>query len=237
MFFAIGVTSCTKYNLVASSTTGNNTAIEPIPADTTSGAIGFLALGDSYTIGASVEAKDRFPAQTKVILEKNGIQPGGLHYIAVSGWTSANLLSAIANQTPSDSFKIVTLLIGVNDQYRGYDITEYSKHFTGLLEKSITLAGGKRNHVFVLSIPDYSVTPFASGGNREQIRKEIDAFNEVNKNITLSYNISYIDITPVSREALNDPALIAQDGLHPSGKMYARWAEMLNAEIQRKWKQ
>jgi lysophospholipase L1-like esterase len=213
-----------------------DTAIQHSPRSYHDSTTGFLALGDSYTIGAGVQENERFPAQTKVLLEKDGIHPGGIRYIAVSGWTSSSLLSAIAFENPSDSFKIVTLLIGVNDQYRGYGIDGYSKQFTELLKKSIALAGGRTDHVFVLSIPDYSVTPFASAGNSEQIRKEIDAFNGVNKSITLSGNISYIDITPVSREAVNDPALIAPDGLHPSGKMYARWAEMLNAEIQRKWK-
>lgn len=230
-------TSCKKnMTVVLFDTDDMDTAIQHASPAYPDSTIGFLALGDSYTIGASVDEKDRFPAQTKGILEKSNIHLGALRYIAVSGWTSSSLLSALTFENLPDSFKIVTLLIGVNDQYRGYDVTGYGKQFTQLLDKSIALAGGRRDHVFVLSIPDYSVTPFASGGNREQISKEIDAFNEVNKSITNSNNVSYINITPVSREALNDPSLLAHDGLHPSGKMYARWAEMLSAEIERKWR-
>jgi lysophospholipase L1-like esterase len=119
----------------------------------------------------------------------------------------------------------VTLLIGVNNQYRGYDLDEYRKQFVLLLNKSIEYAGGDPNRVIILSIPDWGVTPFASGRDREQIAIDIDAFNAVNREESEKANVHYVDITPVSREAVNDPTLIASDGLHPSGKMYAEWAE------------
>ncbi|MBV9963692.1 MAG: SGNH/GDSL hydrolase family protein, partial [Parafilimonas sp.] len=138
---------------------------------------------------------------------------------------------AIATQQPQGPFDVVTLLIGVNDQYQHMNISDYKKRFTECLEKAIVLAGNKRNHVFVLSIPDYSVTPFAQDRDTAQIRKELDEFNAVNKQITLSYNISYTDITPFTREAENDASLIADDGLHPSGKEYAKWAAVLELKI------
>lgn len=191
----------------------------------------FLALGDSYTIGASVNPEERFPQQIKDILTAAGKNIPVLRYIAVSGWTTSNLQNAIQQENPPDSFGIVTLLIGVNDQYRGMGLSGYRERFKVLLEKSIQLAGNRKNRVFVLSIPDYSVTPFAKWSDTEKIREEIDAFNSANKEITESYNVSYTDITTISREALNDASLLATDGLHPSGKMYRRWAELLAFKI------
>jgi len=193
----------------------------------------FLALGDSYTIGASVSEAERFPFQTKSLLEANGKVVSSLNYIAVSGWTTIRLQNAIDAQNPPDSFGIVTLLIGVNDQYQGsgLDLPGYRLRFTSLLEKSIQLTGGRRNRVFVLSIPDYSVTPFAAGGDRERIKVEIEGFNQVNKEVADAYKVSYIDITPISRGAKDDRSLLAADGLHPSGKMYQKWVALLEPQI------
>jgi lysophospholipase L1-like esterase len=117
-------------------------------------------------------------------------------------------------------------LIGVNNQYRGYDINEYREQFVFLLNKSIEYAGGNPQHVIVLSIPDWGVTPFAHGQGGERIARDIDAFNAVNREETESAGAHYVDITPISREAVNDPFLIAEDGLHPSGKMYAEWTNL-----------
>ena len=148
-------TSCKKnMPVVLFDTDDMDTTIQHASPAYPDSTIDFLALGDSYTIGASVDERDRFPAQTKGILGKNNIHLGALRYIAVSGWTSSSLLSALTFENLPDSFKIVTLLIGVNDQYRGYGLTGYNKQFTQLLDKSIVLAGGRRDHVFVLSIPD-----------------------------------------------------------------------------------
>ncbi|HEX5025802.1 MAG TPA: SGNH/GDSL hydrolase family protein [Agriterribacter sp.] len=193
----------------------------------------FLALGDSYTIGASVGEEERFPFQTKALLEANGKTISSLNYIAFSGWTTTRLQNAINDQKPPDSFGIVTILIGVNDQYQGseLDIAGYRSRFVGLLEKSIQLTGGRRTRVFVLSIPDYSVTPFAAGGNTERIRAEIEGFNQVNKEVAEAYSVNYTDITPISRAAKDDLTLLASDGLHPSGKMYQKWAELLEPQI------
>ena len=122
-------------------------------------------------------------------------------------------------------------MIGVNNQYRGYDINEYREQFIFLLNKSIEYSGGDANRVFVLSIPDWGVTPFAQGRDIEQIAKDIDAFNAVNKEETEKAGAHYIDITPISRDAVNDSTLIASDGLHPSGKMYAEWARLASPVV------
>lgn len=188
----------------------------------------YLALGDSYTIGQGVLTAERYPVQTRDWLIANGVT--GMtdpQIIATTGWTTTNLQNAIAIQNPTGPYDAVSLLIGVNDQYQGLNAGGYETRFRQLLEKSISLAGNLPAHVFVLSIPDYSVTPFASGSNIDKIRKEIDGFNEINKRVALSFNVQYLDITPSTREAKNNPALIASDGLHPSGLEYKRWAERL----------
>ncbi len=154
-------------------------------------------------------------------------------YIATTGWTTLILLNAIASQNPQGPYDVVSLLIGVNDQYQHMDTGGYRIHFTQCLQQAIALAGNRTNHVFVLSIPDYSVTPFAQNSDTMQIRKGIDQFNSINKEITESYQISYTNITPLTREAKNDASLIAGDGLHPSGKEYAKWAALLAPEIEK----
>jgi lysophospholipase L1-like esterase len=186
----------------------------------------YLALGDSYTIGQGVAATDRFPAQTATWLLQRGISIDTLTYIATTGWTTTNLQTAINTQNPAPH-DMVTLLIGVNDQYQTRDTTGYRQRFTLLLQKSIELARGKKANVIVLSIPDYSVTPFAASSDTARIRQEIDWFNAINKSVTLAYNIAYLDITPSTREGRNNPALIATDRLHPSGLEYKKWAERL----------
>ncbi|MGI8950741.1 MAG: SGNH/GDSL hydrolase family protein [Chitinophagaceae bacterium] len=188
----------------------------------------YLALGDSYTIGESVAENQRFPAQTSALLQKENININSIKYIAKTGWTTIDLQNAINAQNLHQTFDIVSLLIGVNDQYQGMDSSEYRIRFTQLLQKSIQLASNKLSHVFVLSIPDYSVTPFAANSDTVRIRREIDEFNFINKQITLSYNISYINITPLTKNMKNDASLIASDGLHPSAKEYANWALLLS---------
>ena len=186
----------------------------------------WLALGDSYTIGQGVTMAESFPAQTANLLKLSGINIGLPDYIATTGWTTDNLNAAIQTKNPG-MYDVVSLLIGVNDQYQRHDTTGYRQRFTGLLTKAIELANGKKENVFVLSIPDYSVTPFAAGNDTAQIRKEIDWFNAINKNVTAAFNCPYLDITPSTREAGTDRTLIAPDGLHPSGIEYKRWANRL----------
>ncbi len=191
----------------------------------TSGPITFLALGDSYTIGQNVQEQDRFPAQTAALLHTDNFSVANLQYIATTGWTTIDLQAAIAQQNPAGPFSVVTLLIGVNDKYQHMDTAGYRVRFAQLLQTAIALAGNRKARVFVLSIPDYSVTPFGGGSTR--IRQEIDAFNAINNQITLANNVAYINITDISRLAATDQSLTANDGLHPSGKQYALWAKVL----------
>lgn len=218
--------SCTKSNSTATVPPKDSTAVMPPAVVKT-----YLALGDSYTIGQSVTASERFPAQTVALLRQEGMAVADPIYIAQTGWTTGSLQTAIATQNPPSTFDIVSLLIGVNDQYQHMDTTGYTLRFTQLLEKSISLAGGNKSHVFVLSIPDYSVTPFVPASEKERVSREVDEFNSVNKRITTAYNISYTDITVSSREGATNSALIAGDGLHPSGLEYKKWAELLAPKI------
>jgi len=193
----------------------------------------WLALGDSYTIGEAVQEDMRFAAQAIAILKADGFNFSEPRYIAATGWTSQDLLNAIRPQALSARYDIVSLLIGVNDQYQHLDTAGYQARFTECLDAAIRFAGNNRDQVLVLSIPDYSVTPFATDKDTAQIAKEIDEFNAINKAITLSYDISYVEITALSREAKEDTSLIATDGLHPSGKEYAKWATLLATEIKK----
>lgn len=192
-------------------------------------AIRYLALGDSYTIGESVEEAERWPNQLAKLLERSPQFAGGgveVTSIARTGWTTDELWQGIQARTVSPPYDLVSLLIGVNNQYRGRDIEEYREQFAFLLGKSIEYAGGDANRVIVLSIPDWGVTPFAADQDGRQIAMEIDRFNAVNREETEKAGAHYVDITPISREAVHDAAWIAGDGLHPSGKMYTAWAEL-----------
>ena len=194
----------------------------------------YLALGDSYTIGQSVPVNDRYPMQTIKLLNSGGFHFSDPEIIATSGWTTVNLEAAINTHHFADSiYDIVTLLIGVNDQYQGSTQSEYKNQFTVLLQKSIQFAGNKASHVIVISIPDYSVTPFATNSNKALIGREIDSFNIINRQISAAYEVNYIDITDESRKAATDETLIASDGLHFTGKEYAIWSAMLAAKIKK----
>jgi lysophospholipase L1-like esterase len=191
----------------------------------------FLALGDSYTIGEGVAAQDRWPVQLAALLRSHGIAIGDPEIIARTGWTTDELQSAIGRESPHGPYALVTLLIGVNNQYRGRSITEYRAQFTDLLTQAIALAGGQSTRVLVLSIPDWGVTPFAAGKDQAQIAGDIDRFNAVNREVTVGRGARYVDITPDSRTA-TDAGSFAVDGLHPSGMAYRRWAEDAVSEAQ-----
>jgi lysophospholipase L1-like esterase len=184
----------------------------------------YLALGDSYTIGESVSAGDRWPNQLATLLEAEGI-PTEVTLIARTGWTVDELWEGIQANPPAGTYDLVTLLIGVNDQYRGYPVDGYREDFHFMLGKAIEYAGGNAERVVVLSIPDWGVTPFAADRERGQIARQIDEFNLVSREEAERAGVRYVDVTPISREAVSDTALIASDGLHPSGRMYASWAE------------
>lgn len=189
--------------------------------------LSFLALGDSYTIGQGVTPEERFPAQTRDMLVATGKTLKEVQYIATTGWTTVQLQAAIDQQQPKGPFDIVTLMIGVNDQHQMRDTTGYADRFTRLLQTAVELAGNQPRHVFVLSIPDYSVTPYGAINDTAMIRRQIEWYNQINYRVTMRFGIHYTNITGISREALDDPSLLAKDGLHPSATMYRRWAALL----------
>ncbi|MCK9280172.1 MAG: SGNH/GDSL hydrolase family protein [Melioribacteraceae bacterium] len=198
------------------------------PADTMKNTIPFtyLALGDSYTIGESVSENERYPVQfaDSVRLLKYKIENPLI--IAKTGWTTDELNKGIEAVSPQGKYDLVTLLIGVNNQYRGRDTAEYRTQFAQLLKRSINFAVLGNKGVIVISIPDWGVTPFAKDREPELIAKEIDTFNKINKEESEKESVYYFDITGISRQAVTSPDLIARDGLHPSGKMYELWMKL-----------
>ncbi len=219
--------SCTKQSGHSSTRVVNNGN----PAFTDSGNLRLLALGDSYTYGQSVPATDRFVNQTIVRLRADGVaMKYPAEIIAQTGWTTQNLLNAINGASLAGTYDLVTLLIGVNNQFQHRDTAEYRIQFTQCLNKAIAYSGNRANRVFVLSIPDYGATPFGMS-NAIQIGMEIDQFNAINKDICVRQGIDYTDITSSSRLASVDPSLVAADGLHPSGLEYAKWAAMLTPKM------
>lgn len=187
--------------------------------------IRYLALGDSYTIGESVSENERWSNQLAAALGDKGLAVD-VSIIARTGWTTSELWEGIQAREIAPPYDMVSLLIGVNNQYRGYDKDEYRNEFGFLLGKAIEYAGGDAKRVFVLSIPDWGITPFAAGRDQNQIAAEIDAFNAINLDESQKAGVHYVDVTSVSRQAAYDPTLVAVDGLHPSGKMYAEWAKL-----------
>ena len=192
--------------------------------------IRYLALGDSYTIGESVPENERWPNQLAGLLQTNDISTE-VTTIARTGWTTDELWQGIQAREINPPYDLVSLLIGVNNQYRGLDIAEYREEFVFLLNKAIEYAGGDAKRVIVLSIPDWGVTPFAKSRDSKKIATEINSFNSVNREETEKVGVYYVDITPGSRQVVTDSSLIAADGLHPSGKMYAEWAELAYSEV------
>jgi lysophospholipase L1-like esterase len=185
----------------------------------------YLALGDSYTIGESVSAAERWPVQLAARLRERGVQIAEPVVIARTGWTSDELQAAIEREYDGGTYDLVSLLIGVNDQYRGYPSEQYRGHLRELLQFAIRAAGGEASRVILLSIPDWGDTPFASGQDRERIAAEIDEFNAVGRQEAKAAGVQFFDITPISRMADEHAELIAGDRLHPSGQMYAAWVE------------
>lgn len=183
----------------------------------------FLALGDSYTIGECVAPAERWPAQLAVLLARGGAA-GDPEIVAVTGWTTDELMAGIAEARPRGPFALVSLLIGANDQYRGEDVEEYRARFRALLAAAVGFAGGEAGHVIVLSIPDWGVTPYADGRDRDAIAREIDAFNAAAAEEAARAGARWVDITPISRQPDPDGAGLASDRLHPSGSQYAAWA-------------
>jgi len=187
----------------------------------------FLALGDSYTIGESVPLHENFPYQTVQLLRKNNLHFNAPEIIAKTGWTTFELAEHILHTKLNEHYDFVTLLIGVNNQYRQLSVEDYKADFEFLLKKAIHFAAEKNDHVIVLSIPDWGTTPFAKDKNSQKIAEEIDAFNAINKNISAMYKVHYVEITESTRSVIKDISLVTADGLHYSGKEHAKWAEKI----------
>ena len=185
----------------------------------------YLALGDSYTIGQSVPESERWPVQLASVLQLQEVSIEEVRIIAQTGWRTDNLRNAIENANLNSAYNLVSLLIGVNNQYQGGSISTYSQEFEELLQTAIELAGNKKSNVLVVSIPDYAYTPF--GNESATISREIDQFNAVNRNISERYGVAYHNITPISRRGLAEPDLVADDGLHPSGEQYKLWVNQI----------
>ena len=222
MFRLIILFTCLSWNCTKKS---SPSVTDPITMSKDS-TFSYLALGDSYTIGESVKEAERFPNQLAESLAADGIKFSAVKIVAKTGWTTDELDNGInAAGLTNNNYDMVTLLIGVNNQYRGRSVEDYKPSFTALLQRAIQFAGGKKERVIVVSIPDYAYTPFGRG--QQSISQGIDQYNAANESITKAMGVAYAQITPISREGLNDPSLVAGDGLHPSGKQYGRWVGVI----------
>lgn len=184
-----------------------------------------LSLGDSYTIGEGVGAAERWSVQLVDRLRAEGLRLADPELIARTGWTTDELARALERARPAGPYALVTLCVGVNDQFRGRPLDETRPRLAALVARAVGLAGDRPGRVLVLSVPDWGVTPFAAGRDRAAIAREIDALNAVAREEAERAGARWLDVTATSRRAAEEPALLAPDGLHPSGAMYARWAE------------
>lgn len=191
-------------------------------------ALSYLALGDSYSIGEGVPEVGRWPVQLAAALRAAGMAIDDPRIIATTGWATDELAAALDAAEPLGHWDLVSLLIGVNNQYRGRDLDTYRAEFSALLDRAITLAGGRPRRVIVLAIPDWGVTPFArqSGRDRAQIARELDAYNAAAAALCDSHGVVFVDTAPVSRARGGEEAMLADDGLHPSATLYAEWTHL-----------
>ncbi|MDX1544102.1 MAG: SGNH/GDSL hydrolase family protein [Christiangramia sp.] len=203
----------------------------PEPADPK---FSYLALGDSYTIGESVIETKRWPVQLAERLRDRGFKMAAPKIIAKTGWTTADLLRGIENElNVQRDFDLVSILIGVNNQYQGKSITEYEEELRQVFRKAINHSKTREKGVFAVSIPDYGYTPFGSA-NQEEISEEIDRFNSVFRRVAEDFDVDFYNITPISRDAADNPELVANDGLHPSGLMYQYWVDQFVNQVAEK---
>jgi lysophospholipase L1-like esterase len=189
--------------------------------------IRYLALGDSYTIGQSVPENERWPIQLRDSLVLAGFTFESTEIIAVTGWRTDNLMNGIIQNQPDSNYNLVSLLIGVNNQFQGAQVSKYRIELDSLIRWSIALAQGNPNQVFMVSIPDYGYTPFGSPSSRDRISRELDIYNNIKDSLAQAYNIPFYYITDISRRGLEEPDLVANDNLHPSGKQYSLWVERI----------
>lgn len=218
LLVAVVVVACGDDPVTTTTVSSSSTAVATTP-------IRILALGDSYTIGEGVPAGDRWPVQLARALETAGWADGSLDVVARTGWTTDELGAGIDAADPEGPFDLVTLLIGVNDQYRGRTVDAYRVGFVALLERAIAFAGDRPDRVIVVSIPDWGATPFGAAADPVRIAGEIDAFNAVNRDEAAARGVPWVDVTAISRGDGSD--LVAADGLHPSASQYAAWIEVI----------
>lgn len=197
----------------------------------------YLALGDSYTIGTSINTRNNYPSQLIDSLAKRNYKIDNFDLLATNGWTTTNLIDALDNALfKSKTYDIVTLLIGVNNQYQNKDFEIFESEFTTLIDRAINFANRDANKVVVISIPDYSVTPIVANTEKDLVAQEIKKYNFRKKEITKSKGVTFINITPISQLAANDNTLLASDNLHPSAKMYSLWLNEITNIIVNKLK-
>jgi len=190
----------------------------------------YVALGDSYTIGEGIDKSQSWPEQLVKKLEESGLDFNDPKIIAKTGWTTKNLLSAMNVDLTTKQYDLVSISIGVNNQYQRRSINEYEEDLKVIFSKAINRSVNGKEGVFVLSIPDYGATPFGAS-NSENIGKDIARFNSVLKRVSQDFDVPFYNITPISKEARNDLSLVANDGLHPSGKMYGLWVNSFFNEV------
>jgi len=227
----LALIGCGKKNefIPARDTAVNNSQTPPAihPNDSVS----YLALGDSYTYGAGVSQSESYPYQLAAQLSNHNYLINSPRVVAFQGWTAGDLLAGIKAANVTRKFDFVTLLIGVNDENKGTDLTTYTLQVDQLITQATEYARGYRSRVFVISIPDWSVTPFAAGMNRAKIKADVATFNSINEAESKKLRASYLDISAISELAANDATLTAGDGLHPSAKMYALWINRVYGDI------
>lgn len=187
----------------------------------------FLALGDSYTIGEGVSEDERWPSQLVARLRDDGIAITDLRIIARTAWTADELADAIDAETPQGPFDLVSLMVGVNDQYRSRPVDAFAPEYAQLLDRARAFAGGRASRVIAISIPDWGATPYAAGRDRQLIASEIEVYNARSRELAARAGVHWVDVTPSSRAVLDDPTLVTADGLHPAGTMYGRWAGLI----------
>jgi lysophospholipase L1-like esterase len=202
----------------------------PAPAATTG--ISYLALGDSYTIGEGAPEDGRWPVQLAALAQAQGLPLTQPTIIARTGWTTAELQDAIRAAHNTHTYGLVSLLIGVNNQYRGQSVALYRQEFRALLATALAFAGGQPRHVLVLAIPDWGQAPFAEGRDRAQIAQEIDQFNAVAHEECQHADVAFVDITPLTRAAVGDEKQFVADGLHYTGAQMQQWAALALPVVQ-----
>lgn len=186
-----------------------------------------LALGDSYTIGEGVTDSERWPDQLAEMLRVQEILIAAPEIVARTAWTTDELSDAIDAFAPQGRYDLVTLLVGVNDQYRARPVRGFASEFAVLLKRARDFAGKRPSRVVAISIPDWGATPFAEGRDRALIGREVDAYNDRARELAVVAGAHWVDITGISRQMQTDRTLVAADGLHPSGELYRRWAAMV----------